>query len=339
MPCADRCSLAQTHITSLGLISSPLDDVTSDTTAPFTQEQQQEARMISSSPSLLFKKRQSVQAALKTRQSQDRFRLEGFVDALMEPLSAMLKNSRYLVSGGESDREGPTSIDALAFGYLALLIYPDLSNNMVADMIKRRYPGVVRYIERLRQDFFGGQTFDIAQMSNAPSIESEDCTTMVCGLPVRTQPPVALTTSVLEGSATLLSRLLRPVTGQPLLHSFSKSLINHPRALLLRSWAHPLDLFLSFAGPLLAGTAWLLYTSTHADMERNKYFGKPRPRIRSMGAAGDMLAGFALPAQGYDQSSYSGQQMQMEAQDTPPTLVDHEEVIDVHVDVKDRGGG
>lgn len=294
--------------------------------------------MISSSPSLLFKKRQSVQMALKARQSQNRFRLEALVDALLEPMNAMLGSGGSLsIDDGDGDKR-TMSTDALAFGYLALLIYPDLSNNMLADIIRKRHPKVVQYIERLRTSFFGDTSFDAAQIMAAPSIATHDTTARTCGLPYRTLPHVPLTASIIEGSRSFISRCLRPLTNQPLLHTYSSNISSHPAPLLLRSWLHPLDILLSLAAPVLVGTGLFLYSATHADLERNKYFGKPKPKIRSLGAAGDMLSVFAMPGQGYGQSSYGGRQMQEREQDTPPTLVGHDEVIDIHVDVRDQAG-
>lgn len=290
-PCADRYSIAQKHTVALGLSDTTLDDVSSDDTTGFTPQQQQEARMISSTPSLLFRKRQTVQAALREQQSQTRFRLDGLVDALMEPIDAMFGDGSYLLD----DKGGITSIDCLAFGYLAMLLYPELSNNMIAETIRKRYPRVVRYVDHMRKEFFGNAEFNVEEILRAPLITSQDPSTTIAGLPYRTNPPLSMTNSVKKSSTMLLSRLLRPLTQQPqYLATASGPLLGAPSPLLLRSWLHPLSLLLSFTGPLLAGTAWFLFRMTHIDRERNKYFGRPQPKIKSMGAAGDLLAGFRL---------------------------------------------
>lgn len=247
--------------------------------------------MISSTPSLLFRKRQTVQAVLREQQSQTRFRLDSLVDALVGPIDATLGGGEHLLS----DADGLTSIDCLAFGYLALLLYPELSNNIISETIRKRYPRVVRYVDRLRKDFWGDAKFDPEEVLRAPLITSRDSSVTVADLPYRATAPMGMTDSLKKSSTMLLSRLLRPITQQPQhLDTTSGPLINAPSPLLLQSWLHPNSLLMSIAGPLLAGTAWFIYRTTHINQETRKYFGRPQPKIKSMGAAGDLLADFGL---------------------------------------------
>lgn len=281
--------------------------------------------MISSSPSLLFKKRQTVQAALKQKQSQTRFRIEALVDALLEPVEAMLGRSKYLVS------DEVTSIDCVAFGYFALLLYPQLPQMAVAETTRQRYPKTVRYTDRLREEIFKNEGFDVEEIMQAPSVSSEAESKTICGLPYRTHAPLSTKDAIIGSSSSVFSRLLRPLTQQPLIFSSSTGspLTNTPASLTLRSRAHPLSLLLTFTGPLLAGTAWFLYHVTHTDRERNKRFGKPLPKLHSFGAAGDMLAAFQMPYSGL-----GGQDMQRMEQDTAPQPANQGDAIDVQVSMR-----
>lgn len=278
--------------------------------------------MISSSPSLLFKKRQTVQATLRQKQSQTRFRIEALVDALLEPVEVMLRKRKCLVS------DQITSIDCVAFGYLALLLHPQLPQNAVAETIRQRYPRTVRYTDRLREDIFKNQVFDAQEIIEAPLISSRLESMTICGLPFRTLPGLSTKDAAIDSSTSILSRLLRPLTQQPLIFSSPawSPLTNAPSALTLRSWTHPLSLLVTLTAPLFAGTAWFLYYITHADRERNKRFGKPLPKLHSFGAVGDMLAAVQVPY-----SEPSGQDMQRFVQDTPPQPANQGQAVDVQV--------
>lgn len=273
-----------------------MDDAPSDSSTGFTPEQRQEARMISSSPSLLFRKRQTLQAALRERQSQTRFRLDSLVDDFLEPIDAMLQKGSYLLDDGNESKPRPTSIDCLAFGYLALLIHNDMSNNMLADNIRKRYPRVVQYVARLRHDFFEHAIFDAPIILKA-SIGTDAATpATISGLPYRTLPTPDLSISLAQSSKNLFSRLLRPLMHQPLLFNTSSGpLIKKPSSLTLRSWTDPFSLLLTLSGSLLAGTAWVLYAATHSGQEKNKYFARPHQRLGPFGAAGDMLSALRMP--------------------------------------------
>lgn len=50
----------------------------------------------------------------------------------------------------------PSSLDCLAFAYLALSLLPDVPQQWLADSMKSRYPALCVYVKDLAQEFFGG---------------------------------------------------------------------------------------------------------------------------------------------------------------------------------------
>lgn len=75
------------------------------------------------------------------------FRLKGLLDALLEPLDAELGEKRFLL-----DTSGPSAVDCVAFGYLSLLLYPEMSQDWAAVAIRTRYPRIAQYIDRVADD-------------------------------------------------------------------------------------------------------------------------------------------------------------------------------------------
>lgn len=52
--------------------------------------------------------------------------------------------------------ERPSSLDCLAFAYLALSLMPDVPQSWLADSMKSRYPALCVYVKDLTQEFCGG---------------------------------------------------------------------------------------------------------------------------------------------------------------------------------------
>ncbi len=91
-----------------------------------------------------------------------RFRLDVFSNELLEPLSDLLGDKRYLFEG-----KHPSSLDCLAFGYLSLLFYPAVPQPWLREIMQSKYPRIVTYIHRLRQQFLND---DEGRPSNASSV-------------------------------------------------------------------------------------------------------------------------------------------------------------------------
>lgn len=88
-----------------------------------------------------------VQGLLSSPVYAARFKLDVLTNELLEPLSDLLGEKVYLL-----DSDKPSSLDCLAFGYLALLFYPSVPQAWVKETMRTKFPRVVSYIERMRQE-------------------------------------------------------------------------------------------------------------------------------------------------------------------------------------------
>lgn len=102
-------------------------------------------------PESLRSSRQKLSSLVFQSQHASRFRLEELARVFFEPLHQLLDGKRYMVSN-----ERPSSLDCLAFAYLALSLLPDIPQRWLADSMKSRYPTLCVYVKDLAQEFFGG---------------------------------------------------------------------------------------------------------------------------------------------------------------------------------------
>ncbi|MCJ1262352.1 hypothetical protein MMC22_002222 [Lobaria immixta] len=102
-------------------------------------------------PESLRSSRQTLSSLVFQPQHASRFRLEALAEALFEPLDQLLDGKRYMMSN-----ENPSSLDCLAFAYLALALIPDVPQPWLADSMKSRYPALCVYVRDLAQEFCGG---------------------------------------------------------------------------------------------------------------------------------------------------------------------------------------
>ena len=101
-------------------------------------------------PESLRSSRQSVSDAVKQASLASRIRLDGIADAFFHPLEQLLGKKRYLRS-----ERSPSSLDCLAFAYMALALIPVLPEPWLATAMSR-YPTLCAYVHELNQRFWGG---------------------------------------------------------------------------------------------------------------------------------------------------------------------------------------
>ncbi|KAJ4989871.1 hypothetical protein SVAN01_04708 [Stagonosporopsis vannaccii] len=82
-----------------------------------------------------------------TQQYAARFRVDAVSNELLEPLSDLIGNRDYLLGTSQ-----PSSLDCLAFGYLALMLYPAVPHAWLKERLSTKFPTLTTYIQRLRKD-------------------------------------------------------------------------------------------------------------------------------------------------------------------------------------------
>ncbi|EMC94872.1 hypothetical protein BAUCODRAFT_43812, partial [Baudoinia panamericana UAMH 10762] len=93
--------------------------------------------------SLLLPRRETVQSMLRRPEHSAAFKLHALADNFFGPLQSMLGNRDFLL-GDEM-----TSVDCLAYGYLSLMLYPQLPQDWLAQTMRRKYGKLVRYVARM----------------------------------------------------------------------------------------------------------------------------------------------------------------------------------------------
>ena len=110
-------------------------------------------------PERLRPLRRGVKAALSPEQTA-LFRLEAVANDCLAVLTD-LKAASEMEGAGErfffsSSSRGPTALDCLAFGYLALMLVPDVPRPWLKDLVRRRHESLALFVAATRDAVFGG---------------------------------------------------------------------------------------------------------------------------------------------------------------------------------------
>ncbi|KAJ4286059.1 hypothetical protein N0V90_013406 [Kalmusia sp. IMI 367209] len=73
-----------------------------------------------------------------------RFKLDSLSNELLQPLADQLRNREYIMG-----TDKPSSLDCLAFGYLALLSCAPVPQAWIKETIQTKFPQIERYVKRL----------------------------------------------------------------------------------------------------------------------------------------------------------------------------------------------
>ncbi|KAK0642559.1 Metaxin-1 [Lasiodiplodia hormozganensis] len=98
---------------------------------------------------LPFGRRGGLKMLLSQPEYAARFKLDALASDCLEPLEKLL---------GDEEEEKPlllhptypTTLDCLAFGYLALMLYPAMPSSWLADTLRTRFPRLAAYTARMR---------------------------------------------------------------------------------------------------------------------------------------------------------------------------------------------
>lgn len=75
-----------------------------------------------------------------------------------------------LVNKDQTDR--PTSLDCLAFAYLALMLVPEVPRPWLRDLMRRKYEGLSLFVDGIRDEIFGGDVEGDLPWNSNPSSSS-----------------------------------------------------------------------------------------------------------------------------------------------------------------------
>ena len=232
-------------------------------------------------PPSLRSTHQTVTSLVRQPQHASRFRLDALVEVFFEPFQQLLGQKRFLLSD-----ESPSSLDCLAFAYLALALVPEVPQPWLAESIKARYPDLCRYVRDCIHEFFGGPVKVEDALSGSHPADSTS-------LPWRS-PEESGTASTGFGLVKAAFESL-PIIGQ--LHkpnilpesSITKSTVGMGRESVQAPPPNPILPTVLAIGTIVSGIAGYLVYSGGLNLPR----GDPQPsenrRLADMGEAGAIL--------------------------------------------------
>ncbi|RJE27165.1 Mitochondrial import receptor subunit [Aspergillus sclerotialis] len=100
--------------------------------------------------------RDTVSSLLGKTSQQNQFKVEALTAEIFEPLEEMLtRDNKQKSQGYFLAHDTPSSLDALAVGYLSVALIPDLKHPWLHDAMRSKAPVLTAYITRLRTKCFG----------------------------------------------------------------------------------------------------------------------------------------------------------------------------------------
>lgn len=106
-------------------------------------------------PERLKPLRRGVKAALSPEQTAV-FRLEAVANDCLAVLADLKAASEMDGAGERSFFSSTSSLDCLAFGYLALMLVPDVPRPWLKDLVRRRHESLALFVDTTRDAIFGG---------------------------------------------------------------------------------------------------------------------------------------------------------------------------------------
>ena len=92
-------------------------------------------------PDSLRSNPQSLLSLVRRPETASRFKLEALADRFLRPLNVLLGKKKYFVS-----QSSFSSLDCIAYAYLALMLRPQLPQPWVREIVDRRYPNLQTYV-------------------------------------------------------------------------------------------------------------------------------------------------------------------------------------------------
>jgi len=277
-----RRAAARTRTEHLGVSSIDMDTVhESIFDQPTKQEENKFEHATEQRARALIGKRDTVRTMLKKPEFAGAFRLKTLAEAFFEPLSDLLGDKDFLIG-----TDSPSSLDCLAWGYLSLMLYPNMPQKWLAEIMRSQHPKLVAYVERLSSVLdtkIGNKEVDGLFPVEGQTQEKQT------KLPWAKPQSVGFTGALSFVGRDMSSRLPSWVTPEPALRSRNGGVLQYLPWILAAT-----------SGSLAITVYWLHVKDLWPRGEAVQIFG--RKRFTGFGAAGAALA--ALGGQLRGESAY-----------------------------------
>lgn len=287
-----RRSQARARTEHLGIASIDVDNVHEDISNrppgfdvgkdPRAQGFEAEAK---SRASLLLPRKETVRSLLRRPEHAATFKLHTLADNFFGQLEDMLGNKTFF-----SDTPEANAIDCLAYGYLSLMLYPQVPQDWLASTMRKKYKRLVKYTETMHERLRLQTDVDkVLSMSSCKTQDDIIGRRKANGMALPWCPPATLT--ILNTVSGITHELLTHV---PLL-GLSSTQIIPVKATKPSFWQHYLPLLLGSTILSLAGFGYYAFTTSllvWSHGEQVQIFG--RKRFSDYGHLGAAISGISL---------------------------------------------
>ncbi|SMR51548.1 unnamed protein product [Zymoseptoria tritici ST99CH_3D1] len=231
--------------------------------------------------SLLLPKKNTLKSLLQTPERASIFKLQALADNFFGPLADVLGEKEYLLGTEEG-----TSVDCLLYGLLALMLFPKVPQDWLAQTMRQRYGKLAAFVERVHTTL--GLTTDTEEVvkllqnrSEAESLSQREASKS--SLPWTIEPQMNIAETFKSIGYALIEQI--PFIGSPnslqLMSTHKASTLSrHMRAVVLSATAS-----IALSGYIALHTGLLVWP--HG--EEIHIFG--RKRFSDLGHLGAALAG------------------------------------------------
>jgi hypothetical protein len=214
-----------------------------------------------------------------------KIRLDALVTAALEPLHELLGDKAYLLSD-----ERPSSLDCVAFAYLALGLLPDVPQPWFAQTLRAKFGRLCRYVGRTRRSFLAPAAAATAADSAAAAPGEVADTAERASESNAGGDSAPLSSTPISPSASYAKNLGANAAAAVITREQAKHATTYTPLLLLRH--------------ALFGNQYILHYRTVAHLD--EYFRLDEEKRRRMtgegppsSALGALTAGAPIPAPGY----------------------------------------
>jgi len=201
-----RRAAAKTRTEHLGISSIDIDNVHEDMSSRpegfdgVGKEKGLEGDIAQKRASLLLPKKETLRSLLRRPERAAAFRLHALADNFFAPLQDMLGENQYLL-GDEM-----ASVDCLAYGYLSLMLFPQVPQDWLASTLRRKYKKLAAYTERVHAHLkLESKAEDVMSLSRCKSDEEVYFRWQARNISLPWSPPAA---SSIAGVVTATAREL-----------------------------------------------------------------------------------------------------------------------------------
>lgn len=153
--------------------------------------------------SLLLGRKETLQGLLRRPERAAVFRLHALADNFFEPLVAMLDESDEGFAGSNGDLR---AVECLAYGYLALMLKPQVEQDWLARTMKQKYARLVNFVNSMHGKLgLETRVKDVVNLAHCKTEEDVIGRRKALGLRLPWCPPA--NTSAVETATTIVREL------------------------------------------------------------------------------------------------------------------------------------